>query len=170
MTAVPGAISPASAWRLAACGQVCSALDAGERGDNRAAMPTNLTTLARSSAVHVAFAFLAMGGWAVFANRSAGSGHALTAGLVQGALSGGITLGLKRFLETASARLSGVWAVVAPPTISCAVILVLLISAHLIAGTRNVLATISLPYAVSSTYAWVYTWAVTRRRTAGATA
>jgi hypothetical protein len=124
--------------------------------------------LARSSVVHVAFAFLAMGGWAVFANRSAGLSHALTAGLVQGALSGGITLGLKRFLEAASARLPGVWAVVVPPAISCAVILVILVGAHLIAGTRNVLTTISLPYAVSSTYAWVYTWAVTRRRTAGA--
>jgi hypothetical protein len=133
-------------------------------------MPANLTTLARSSVTHVAFAFLAMGGWAVFANRSAGLSHASTAGLVQGALSGGITLGLKRFLEAASARLPGVWAVAAPPAISCAVILILLVGAHLIAGTRNVLATISLPYAVSSTYAWVYTWAVTRRRTAGAIA
>ena len=108
-------------------------------------------TLARSSAVHVAFALLAMGAWAVFANRSAGAGHALLAGLVQGTLSGAITLGLKRFLETASARLAGAWAAVVPPVISCAVILVLLLSAHLLAGTRNILATISLPYAVSST-------------------
>ena len=126
--------------------------------------------LARSSAVHVAFAFLAMGAWATFANRSVGLSHALTAGLVQGALSGGITLVLKRFLEAASARLPGVWAVVAPPMISCAVILAVLVSAHLIAGTRNILATISLPYAVSSTYAWVYSWAMVRSRTAGATA
>ena len=133
-------------------------------------MPTNLAALARSSVAHVAFAFLAMGAWATFANSAAGLSHALTAGLVQGALSGGITLGLKRFLETASARLPGVWAMVVPPTISCAVILVLLVGAHLIAGTRNVLATISLPYAVSSTYAWVYSWAMARGRAAGATA
>ena len=133
-------------------------------------MPINLATLARSSPVHVAFAFLAMGAWAVFANRFVGLSHALTAGLVQGALSGGITLVLKRFLETASARLPGVWAVVAPPTISCAVILAVLVGAHLIAGTRNILATISLPYAVSSTYAWVYSWAMARGRAAGATA
>lgn len=129
-----------------------------------------LSALARSSAVHVAFAFLAMGAWAVFANRSAGLSHALVAGLVQGALSGGITLGLKRFLEAASARLTGVWAMVVPPATSCAVILALLGGAHLLAGTRNVLATISLPYAVSSTYAWVYAWTLTRGRTAGATA
>jgi hypothetical protein len=131
---------------------------------------TAFAALARSSVVHVAFAFLAMGAWAVFANRSAGLSHALVAGLVQGALSGGITLVLKRFLETASARFPGVWAVVAPPTISCAVILAVLVGAHLIAGTRNVLATISLPYAVSSTYAWIYSWAMARGRTAGATA
>ncbi len=133
-------------------------------------MPTSLTALARSSVVHVTFAFLAMGAWAVFANRAAGFSHALIAGLVQGALSGGITLGLKRFLEAASARLPGVWATIAPPTISCAVILALLLVAHILAGTRNVLATISLPYAVSSTYAWIYTWAVTRSRAAGAIA
>jgi hypothetical protein len=138
--------------------------------DNRASMPTSLTTLARSSVVHVAFAFLAMGAWAVFANRSAGLSHALIAGLVQGALSGGITLGLKRFLEASSARLTGVRALIVPPAISCAVILALLLGAHILAGTRNVLATISLPYAVSSTYAWVYTWAMTRGRTAGAIA
>jgi hypothetical protein len=132
--------------------------------------PNRFAALARSSAVHVGFAFLAMGAWAMFANRSAGLSHALIAGLVQGALSGGITLVLKRFLETASARLPGVWAVVAPPTISCAVILVVLVGAHLVAGTRNILATISLPYAVSSTYAWVYSWAMARGRTAGATA
>ena len=126
--------------------------------------------LARSSAVHVAFAFLAMGAWAVFANRSAGLSHALIAGLVQGALSGGITLGLKRFLEAASARLTGVWSMIVPPATSCAVVLGLLVGAHLSAGTRNVWATISLPYAVSSTYAWVYAWTLTRGRTAGATA
>jgi hypothetical protein len=129
-----------------------------------------LAALARSSAVHVAFAFLAMGAWAVFANRSAGLSHALIAGLVQGALSGAITLGLKRFLEAASARLPGLWAMIVPPTISCAVILVILLGAHILAGTRNVLATISLPYAVSSTYAWVYAWAIARNRTAGAIA
>jgi hypothetical protein len=125
-----------------------------------------LATLARSSVVHVGFAILAMGAWAVFANRSAGVGHALAAGLVQGTLSGVITLGLKRFLETASARLPGVWAVLAPPAISCAVILALLVGAHLAAGTRHIWATISLPYAVSSTYAWVYALMMARGRAA----
>jgi len=145
------------------------ALDAKPAGDNRAAMPTTLAKLARSSVVQVGFAFLAMGAWAVFANRSAGTAHALTAGLVQGALSGAITLGLKRFLEVASARLAGVWAMIVPPATSCAVILILLVSAHLLAGTRHVLATISVPYAVSSTYAWVYALMMVRERTVAAT-
>jgi hypothetical protein len=127
-------------------------------------MPTRLNALARSSAVHVAFAFLAMGAWAVFANRTAGLGHAATAGLVQGALSGAITLVLKRFLETASARLDGVWAAVVPPAISCIVILALLVGAHSLAGTRHIWATISVPYAVSSTYAWVYALMMMRGR------
>jgi hypothetical protein len=131
--------------------------------------PGAFAALARSSVVHVGFAFLAMGAWAVFANRSAGTTHALTAGLVQGALSGAITLGLKRFLETASARLDGVWAMIVPPATSCAVILVLLLGAHLLAGTRHILATISLPYAVSSTYAWVYALMLARERTVAAT-
>lgn len=128
------------------------------------AMPTRLTLLARSSAAHVAFAFLAMGGWAIFANAAAGPLHAVTAGVVQGALSGAITLGLKRFLEVGSARFDGVWAVVVAPTTSCAVILVLLVGAHTLAGTRHIWATISVPYAVSSTYAWIYTWTITRNR------
>ncbi|HLK25779.1 MAG TPA: hypothetical protein VKT30_14085 [Caulobacteraceae bacterium] len=127
-------------------------------------MPPQLAAFARSTLVHVAFAFLAMGAWAVFANRAAGLAHALTAGLVQGLASGAITLALKRFLEAASMRLSGVWALVAPPAISCSAILVLLVTAHRLAGTAHVWATISLPWAVSSTYAWVYVWTLTRER------
>src|SRR5579871_4189002 len=116
---------------------------------SRAQMPPQLAAFARSTLVHVAFAFLAMGAWAVFANRAAGLAHALTAGLVQGLASGAITLALKRFLEAASMRLSGVWA---------------LVTAHRLAGTAHVWATISLPWAVSSTYAWVYVWTLTRER------
>jgi hypothetical protein len=133
-------------------------------------MQPALAALARSTLVHVAFAFVAMGAWAVFANRSAGASHALTAGLVQGAASGSITLGLKRFLEAASARLSGAWALIAPPSISCTAILILLVSAHTLAGTAHVWTTISLPWAVSSSYAWVYVWAITRGRAPAAAA
>jgi hypothetical protein len=139
-------------------------------GDNAPAMRSNLNTLARSSAVHVAFAFLAMGAWAAFANREAGLGRALVTGVLQGALSAAITFGLKWFLERASARFEGVWAAIVPPTTSCAVILVLLLAAHSAAGTRRIWATISLPYAVSSTFAWVYALMVMRGRAVGETA
>jgi len=129
-------------------------------------MPLDLKAIGRATASHVAFAFLAMGGWAVFANAPKGLDHALIAGLVQGTMSGLITLGLKRFLEAASLRLSGIWAMLLPPTASCAAILVLLLTAHRLAGTPNVWATISIPYAVSSLYAWVYVIVVVRGRRA----
>jgi hypothetical protein len=121
---------------------------------------------AHSSAAHVGFAFFAMGGWAVFANRGAGAGHAALAGVVQGTISGAITLGLKRFLEMASQRLPGGWAAIVPPLISCAVILALLVTAHRLAGTRQLWTTISIPYAVSSSYAFIYTAMILRRRQA----
>ncbi len=121
---------------------------------------------------HVAFAFLAMGGWAVFANRLHGAERALLAGLVQGTLSGLLTLGLKRFLEAAVARLPNLTAAIVPPIATCAGVLALLLAAHRLAGTPNVWATISVPYAVSSSYAWIYSLmlVLARRRAAAQTA
>lgn len=113
--------------------------------------------LARSTAAHVAFAFLAMGGWAVFANRAHAPAAAATAGATQGAVSAIITLILKQSLEAMFARLSGLAAVVLPPLATCVVVLFVLFSVHRLAGTPEVWATIAVPYAVSSTYAWVYT-------------
>jgi hypothetical protein len=127
----------------------------------------SIARLARASWTHVAFAFLAMGGWAVFANRAHPAGEALTAGLVQGAISALITLVLKRFLETFSARLPGPAAWLAPPAISCSVILSLLWTVHTLAGTPEVWATLAVPFAVSSTYAWIYTAIIVRGRRAG---
>ncbi len=109
-----------------------------------------------------------MGGWGVFANRGHPLGEMLTAGLVQGAISAAITLVLKRFLETLSARLDGPLAYVLPPTLSCAAILALLWSVHTLAGTPEVWATLAVPFAVSSTYAWIYTAVVMRGRRAEA--
>jgi hypothetical protein len=51
-----------------------------------------LARLMRSSIVHVGFAFLAMGGWAAFANRAHLMPAPLYAGLLQGAISATITL------------------------------------------------------------------------------
>ncbi len=112
--------------------------------------------------MHVAFAFLAMGGWAVFANRNHGLAQALPAGLVQGTLSAGLTFGIKRGLEAMVQRLSGIAALVVPPVVCCCAVLALLVCAHTLAGTPEIWATIAVPYAVSSTYAFVYTASLAR--------
>lgn len=118
--------------------------------------PSAAAGLASSSALHVGFAFAGMGAWAAFANRAHALGPMLLAGLVQGLLSGAITLVLKRSLEAMAARLGGPVAFILPPVITCAVVLAVLLAAHRLAGTPEIWATIALPYAVSSTYAWVY--------------
>ena len=118
--------------------------------------PALLAPLLRSTAAHVAFAALAMGGWALFANRGHGLGRAALACLVQGLLSGAITFGLKRSLEAMAARVTGVAAVLLPPLVTCAVVLIVLLGVHRLAGTPEVWRTIAVPYAVSSTYAFVY--------------
>ncbi len=110
----------------------------------------------------MAFAFLAMGGWAVFANRNHGLAHALPAGLVQGTLSAGLTFGIKRGLEAMVSRLAGLAALLIPPVVSCGAVLALLVGAHTLAGTPEIWVTIAVPYAVSSTYAFVYTASLVR--------
>ena len=61
----------------------------------------------RSSAAHVAFAFVAMGGWALYANHGHGLAAAWRPALVQGLISAAITFVLKRALEAMAGRLSG---------------------------------------------------------------
>lgn len=109
-----------------------------------------------------------MGGWGLFANRGHAPGEMWRAGLVQGMVSALITLVLKRFLEGLSARLDGPAAYLLPPSISCATILALLWTLHTLAGTPEVWATLAVPFAVSSTYAWIYTAIVVRGRRAEA--
>jgi len=117
----------------------------------------SLSSLARASWVHVLFAFLAMGGWAAFANRGHPPAEALRAGLVQGLLSAGLTLGIKRGLEALHQRMRAPAAVLAPPVISCACVLALLVIAHRLAGTPEIWVTIAVPFSVSSAYAFIYT-------------
>ena len=121
---------------------------------------------ATSTVAHVGFAFLAMGGWAVFANRAHPMGQALLSGLVQGTVSALLTLGLKKFLEWFNARLTGPAALVLPPLITAATILAILVSAHTLAGTPEIAATIAVPFTVSTSYAIVYNWGLWRRRRA----
>jgi hypothetical protein len=123
----------------------------------------SLATLARASAVHVAVAFVGMGGWALFANRAHGAA-AIGPALAQGTMSGLITLGLKRALEAFAARLSGWTAYVLPPLITASVILAVLVGVHRLIGTPEIAATIAVPWSVSTLYALVYTAALARGR------
>jgi mannose/fructose/N-acetylgalactosamine-specific phosphotransferase system component IIC len=118
---------------------------------------------ANSTIAHVGFAFLVMGGWAVFANRAHTVPEMLLAGVVQGTVSALLTLGLKKFLEWIAAKLSGVAALVVPPLITAASILAILFAAHTLAGTPEIAATIAFPFSVSTLYAIVYNWGLWRR-------
>ncbi len=109
------------------------------------------------------FAFLAMGGWALFANRSHGAGALLPA-LAQGLLSGAITFGLKRALEALAARMTGWAAYVLPPLVTASAILAVLVGVHTLIGTPEIAATIAVPWSVSSLYAIVYTALLVRER------
>jgi hypothetical protein len=132
---------------------------------------------ANSTVAHVGFGFLAMGGWAVFANRHHPLPDALLAGLVQGTVSGLLTLVLKKFLEWLAARMSPtlgqaqpvqggarrIAALIVPPLITAASILAILVSAHTLAGTPEIAATIAVPFTVSTTYAIIYNWSLWKR-------
>jgi len=122
--------------------------------------------LATSTVAHVAFAFVAMGGWALFANRDHTLPQALLAGLVQGTISALLTLGLKKFLEWFNVKLSGAAALIVPPLITAASILAILTTAHTVAGTPEIAATIAVPFTVSTSYAVIYNLGLWRRRRA----
>jgi len=117
---------------------------------------------ATSTVAHVGFAFIVMGGWAAFANRD----HALPvmalAGLVQGIISGLLTLVLKKFLEWFAAKLSGAAALIVPPLITASSILAILLAAHTVAGTPEIALTIAFPFSVSTLYAIIYNWGLWR--------
>ena len=120
--------------------------------------------LGRSSAVHIAFAFVAMGSWALFANRAYPLQRMLLAGLVQGALSGCLTLFLKRVVERLSAAFSGPPRLVAPPVIALLGSATLLVTFHMLSGTPEILQTIAVPLLVSTSYAALYNYSISKGR------
>jgi len=122
--------------------------------------------LMRSSVVHVAFAFIAMGSWAAFANRAHPMPAPLQAGLIQGALSAVITLFLKRGIEALSRRLAGVAALVVPPVIAGLASASLLSAIHTASGTPEVVRTIAVPLTVATSYAALYNVSLWRGRKA----
>ncbi len=105
---------------------------------------------------HVCAGGALMGGWALHVNFGHPMPAPMLAGLVQGGLSGVITFGLKRSLDGMRARLSrgqGWWV---PPLIALCCSFLLLVGVHWLAGTPEILHTISLPYAISCVYAVTY--------------
>ena len=125
---------------------------------------SRMQRLLRSSLVHVAFGFLLMGGWALFANRAHGQGAAWLPALAQGTRSGALTGGLKKTLEALDGRLGGVLAYMIPPAVTAGSILVLLVLVHRLIGTPELVATIAFPWSVSSLYAIVYNAGLVRAR------
>ena len=121
-----------------------------------------LTAAMRSSAVHMAVAFLGMGGWAVFANSAHPMPRPLIAGVVQGTLSALITLFLKRMIEAMSVRLPGSVGGWLPPVVAMTVSLVLLTTLHWLAGTPEIARTIAVPLSVTTVYSSFYNLALRR--------
>ena len=118
---------------------------------------------ARSSLVHAAFAFAAMGSWAMFANREHGVAAMLVGGAVQGALSACITLCLKHIIENLVLMFAG-WLSRIMPVIICFLLSLFLLSAiHILMGTPEVLTTIAIPLSVSTLYAAAYSQAIFRQ-------
>lgn len=112
--------------------------------------------LMRSSLVHVAFGFLLMGGWTLFANREHGLAAAWLPALVQGIISGALTGLLKKTLEALDGKLTGAIAYLVPPAITAGSILVVLTLVHRLIGTPELVATIAFPWTVSTLYAVIY--------------
>jgi hypothetical protein len=130
------------------------------------------TSWTNSTFVHVAFGFIAMGAWAVFANRDHPLPQALLAGLVQGIISGSLTLVLKKSLERMSAMFFGaaderrgrnIATLIVPPLVTAASILAILVGVHTLAGTPEIAATIAVPFTVSTSYAIIYNYGLWRR-------
>lgn len=119
-----------------------------------------MRALARNSGVHVLFAFVAMGGWAIFANRMHPMPRPLVAGLVQGLLSACLTLFLKSVVEMLSRRFGGLTRLWAPPLIACLGSTAILIAIHRLSGTPEILRTIAVPLLISTSYAAIYNYSI----------
>ena len=125
-------------------------------------MSAKLKGLASSGVVHVAFAFFAMGGWALFANRHHPMPKPLLAAVIQGTLSALLTLYLKTAVDALSRRFRGTKRLFLPPLLACLGSSAALVAIHTMSGTPEVLRTIALPLAVSTTYAAIYNYSISR--------
>ena len=130
-------------------------------------MRATLRRWAGSGTVHVLFAFLAMGGWAGFANRDHAMPQPLYSGLLQGVLSACLTLFLKSVIDALSERFTGITRFWAPPLIACLGSASLLTALHALIGTPEIASTVAVPLLVSTCYASIYNYSISRRRGAG---
>ncbi|MGB7244063.1 MAG: hypothetical protein WBC93_18510 [Sulfitobacter sp.] len=120
----------------------------------------------KSTRVHVAFAFVVMGGWAIYANLAHPMPKLVLAGLVQGGISAGLTLFLKRSVDWMRPKFPFAIGHVAPAVIASAVSAAGLITAHRLAGTPEVAKTVLVPLAVSVSYILTYNF-IRQRKSKG---
>lgn len=131
-------------------------------------MTARLRRLSQSTATHLSFAFLAMGGWAMFANSGHPMPRPLIAGVVQGGISACLTFFLKSAVEILAKRFRRFAALWAPPLIACLVSTAILVTLHYLSGTPEILHTITVPLVVSTSYAAIYNYSLFRAGTAHA--
>ena len=124
--------------------------------------------LMKSSLVHMAFGFVLMGGWALFANRAHGLEAAWLPALAQGGVSALLTGVIKRALEWMDGRFGGPLAFLLPPVATASAVLATLVSVHSLIGTPELVATIAFPWSLSTLYAFIYNAALVRARRAEA--
>lgn len=129
-------------------------------------MPTPKRSLVRVAAVTAA-GFAVYCSWAAYANRAHGLGAAVRAGAVQG-LSSAIATGVvATIIEVVIAKLGRSWpAVVAAAVGASSLAAAMHITLHLLAGTKALAATVSVPIALGFVYSLTYAAAV-RRADAG---
>jgi hypothetical protein len=115
-------------------------------------------SLMRSNLAHMAGGFVLMGGWAVLANAAHPMPAPVIAGLVQGALSAGITLMLKSVIERLLSLISGTPGLILPPLTCAAISITVLSLVHRAVGTPEITATLVLPVTVATSYAALYNY------------
>lgn len=119
-------------------------------------MKAALDFIATSTPLHLAFAFLAMGGWGFWVNTSHPLPQALAAGALQGVMSTALTLFLKKSVDVLRGAFGGHLRYWAPPLLASLGTASLLVFGHWVAATPEILATVALPLSVSVSYVLAY--------------
>lgn len=125
-------------------------------------MPPPKRPLRRVVAVTAA-GFVLYCSWAAFANRAHGISAAARAGIVQGLSSAVATGVVATIIELVIARLGRSWpAVVAAALGASSLAATMHVTLHLLAGTKALLATVSVPILFGFVYSLTYAAAVRR--------